>query len=298
MNTAPDRVDFPAFSPLVMEALQHAALSDPHAAAFSIPELISAAEKVCPTIRWDVYGERSSGPSGGKCNAGKWMFTFTLNKLAKGGIIIKVKEGMYRPQTVTSIGTSHPEVLPTNESAGLANLQTDNLDDVLDDFMATAETDAEITIPPENASNLDLPQRADSALTVTNRGVSWLPTDIHFPMGEPFGGDVYLSRVAAEQTPCFGGWSAKASPCKGCALANRCFNVAVTALAGIGKALDDKDAGKVAPPPPPEPKNIPGSKIISLPLETVCSTCNKPIKGGVKARSVPGKGMFHLECEV
>ena len=57
-------------------------------------------------------------------------------------------------------------------------------------------------------------------------------------------GDTYFSRVAASQTPCFGGWTPRAKTCDGCSLRGNCRSAAIAELGVM--------AARWVPKAPPE----------------------------------------------
>lgn len=278
--TPPKSLSFPEFQPLVVAAMESSQGDSPNK-FFSANDLMASAVVVCAGLDLDSYGERNT--RGGSCSAGKRMFVFTCNRLVRDGIFSKNDKGCYGP----------PSLLLTESAT------------------AVVDTTVEKTATPnEEQTQESTPLVATSAIAATQKGgVSWFPESYSFSMEEPYGGDVYLSRVAAEQTPCFSGWSPDHTACKGCSLASKCFKASLSSFAEIGRTLAEKDKAALAPPPaekPPvsqpvpqaEPKEIPGSRFASLPLDTVCTSCSKVIKAGTRARSLPGFGVFHVECEV
>lgn len=276
---APNSVTTNDFLPLVRACMDHLQETGPNG-MYTTNQLQAVATTVCPSLDWDSYGERSVAR--GKCSAGKWMFSFTMTRLVKLG------EWSYRDKDLYGI----QEASTTSSAPATQPGET-----VFEDPFVYPEAS-----PPQ-------PLVAVSALAASqNIGVSWFPESYSFPEDEPFGGDVYLSRVAAHQTPCFSGWSPEHTACKGCSLASKCFKASLSSFAEIGRILAEKDKAAANPAPvspaaqqvvaPPEPKEIPGSRFASLPLDTVCTSCSKVIKAGTRARSLPGFGVFHVECEV
>jgi hypothetical protein len=141
-------------------------------------------------------------------------------------------------------------------------------------------------------------------------GVSWAS-----PSGTPSAlpaaySDSYFAELAANQTRCFGAWSAKASPCKACPLAVLCHKSQVGAMSRIAKGFDEAFATATATPAPvvveaapevaPEVAATPtlpkGAKLMPVAFETICNACGEVCEEGVEAVHLAGQGIFHIAC--
>ncbi len=262
------------FTPMVREAMVQAysqASTQGIRPPFTVTYLMTVvANSVCPGIDWSSYGTRKFGPGGGEGLNALWMFSFVANRLVKDGIFTKDGD-RYRLREAPDAGKPLTETL------------TSSLDEDLP---------------------LDEAPEAAAAITVNQKGgVSLNLGSFVFAASGAYHGDVFLSRIAAEQTACFGGWSSEAKPCKNCHLAQSCFQKSLMALSRIGEDLDKgKPATPVAAASQPKreekkaPREIPGTTVMSVPIQTVCEGCRKAIKENETARSKKGFGMYHLDC--
>lgn len=142
-------------------------------------------------------------------------------------------------------------------------------------------------------------------------GVSWAS-----PSGTPSAlpaaySDSYFAELAANQTRCFGAWSAKASACKACPLAVLCHKAQIGAMSRIAKVFNEafatatatpapvvvEAAPEVAAPSPAETAALPeGAKLMPVAFETICNACGEVCEEGVEAVHISGQGIFHTAC--
>ena len=123
-------------------------------------------------------------------------------------------------------------------------------------------------------------------------------------------GDTYFSRVAASQTPCFGGWTPRAKTCDGCSLRGNCRSAAIAELGVM--------AARWVPKAPPEfvrftaPESTPeitapsiglaptGTAFEKAPFAMFCKGCSQIVESGADmvlrkfTESLPG--LYHPAC--
>lgn len=120
--------------------------------------------------------------------------------------------------------------------------------------------------------------------------------------------DEYLRRLAAEQTPCFGGWVPKAKACGSCPLASSCRLAAAAILHRMmveaaakpeaeaeqtmdTDAEDDVQINLDAPEPARERHTL-----VAVPISCFCSKCENLIAKGEMAVVLDEGGVFHENC--
>ena len=123
--------------------------------------------------------------------------------------------------------------------------------------------------------------------------------------------DEYLQRLAAEQTPCFGGWVPKAKACGSCPLASSCRLAAAAILHRMmveaaakpeaeaeqtvdtdADAEDDVQINLDAP----EPARVERHTLVAVPISCFCSKCENLISQGTMAVVLDEGGVFHENC--
>ena len=122
--------------------------------------------------------------------------------------------------------------------------------------------------------------------------------------------DEYLQRLAAEQTPCFGGWVPKAKACGSCPLASSCRLAAAAILHRMmveaakpeaeaeqtvdtdADAEDDVQINLDAPPPACVERHT----LVAVPISCFCSKCENLISQGTMAVVLDEGGVFHENC--
>jgi hypothetical protein len=115
--------------------------------------------------------------------------------------------------------------------------------------------------------------------------------------------DEYLQRLAAEQTPCFGGWVPKAKACGSCPLASSCRLAAAAILHRMmqeaaakpeteADAEDDVQINVDAP----EPARVERHTLVAVPISCFCSKCENLISQGTMAVVLDEGGVFHENC--
>ena len=134
---------------------------------------------------------------------------------------------------------------------------------------------------------------------------------VSFDEGEPapssiYDEDDYLRRLAAEQTPCFGGWVPKAKACGGCPLVASCklaaaatlhqmmVDAAAAAPVPEGEEVQEGEAQVVEPE-----AQAPSSKehtLVYLPITCFCSACENTIEAGAQAVTLEEGGVYHPKC--
>ena len=135
-------------------------------------------------------------------------------------------------------------------------------------------------------------------------------------------GDTYFSRVAARQTPCFGGWTPRAKTCDGCSLRGNCRNAAIAELGVMAARWVPKappefvrftapEPESTAPEPEstvPEPESTApsiglaptGTAFEKAPFAVFCKGCSQIVASGADmvlrkfTESLPG--LYHPAC--
>ena len=127
----------------------------------------------------------------------------------------------------------------------------------------------------------------------------FLPDARSLDAGEGYGGDAYLSRVAMNMTPCFGGWSPKAKTCDGCSLRHECRNAAIAELHAMAARWSPNAAApEPAAPEPPAPPRV-SHPTVRAPFDVICAGCSNNIATGSDMVYDPaGKpsGCYHESC--
>ena len=127
----------------------------------------------------------------------------------------------------------------------------------------------------------------------------FLPDARSLDAGEGYGGDAYLSRVAMNMTPCFGGWSPKAKTCDGCSLRHECRNAAIAELHAMAARWSPNAAApEPAAPEPPAPPRV-SHPTVRAPFDVICAGCSNNIAtGSDMVYDPPGKpsGCYHESC--
>jgi len=116
---------------------------------------------------------------------------------------------------------------------------------------------------------------------------------------EGYYGDAYLARIAADSTPCYGGWSPRASTCTRCPLRNECRQAAIAELLTMQARFVTTNAEIVAPAITPNAEPVaPVVPTTKAPFTVVCVKCEEAIKAGDPIVSSVDKGVFHPHCAV
>ena len=121
--------------------------------------------------------------------------------------------------------------------------------------------------------------------------------------------DEYLQRLAAEQTPCFGGWVPKAKACGSCPLASSCRLAAAAILHRMmveAAAKPETEAEQTVDNDAedevqinldaPEPARVERHTLVAVPISCFCSKCENLISQGTMAVVLDEGGVFHENC--
>lgn len=147
--------------------------------------------------------------------------------------------------------------------------------------LATPETPTPEASTPEAAT----PGESGS-IRVTIPDVSGLEP------GEGYHGDAYLARIAAESTPCFGGWTPRASTCVRCSLRHECREAAIAELLTM-QARYTAEAGSPVTPTPSDAETPPATR---APFSVVCVQCSGIIHAGSLVVARKDVGLLHVGC--
>jgi hypothetical protein len=114
---------------------------------------------------------------------------------------------------------------------------------------------------------------------------------------EGYYGDAYLARIAADSTPCYGGWSPRASTCTRCHLRNECRQAAIAELLTMQARFVVTNAEPVTHVTESKPVNQAVPTTLA-PFTVVCVKCEQAIKAGDPIVSSVDMGVFHPHCAV
>ena len=110
--------------------------------------------------------------------------------------------------------------------------------------------------------------------------------------GEGYHGDAYLARIAAESTPCFGGWTPRASTCTRCSLRRECREAAIAELL----TMQARYTAEVRSPVTPTPSETETPPTTLAPFSVVCVGCNGIIPSGNPVVARQDVGLLHPGC--
>jgi hypothetical protein len=115
--------------------------------------------------------------------------------------------------------------------------------------------------------------------------------------GEGYGTDPYYARVAADMTPCFGGWVPRSKTCDGCALRINCRDSAIAELHVMAARWTTTTTTTTIPEAPTPPAH----PVVRAPFVCLCVECSTEIPVGepmvVDPTTKPNKqGVYHPAC--
>jgi hypothetical protein len=115
--------------------------------------------------------------------------------------------------------------------------------------------------------------------------------------GEGYGTDPYYARVAADMTPCFGGWVPRSKTCDGCALRINCRDSAIAELHVMAARWTTTTTTTTIPKAPTPPAH----PVVRAPFVCLCVECSTEIPVGepmvVDPTTKPNKqGVYHPAC--
>ena len=169
------------------------------------------------------------------------------------------------------------------------------------EFMLVPDANVSATAPVQNLE-FEVPALERVQLVVLDADDAEVPATIYDE-------DEYLQRLAAEQTPCFGGWVPKAKACGSCPLASSCRLAAAAILhrmmveaaakpeadQTIDNDVDAEDEVQINLDAP-EPARVERPTLVAVPISCFCSKCENLISQGTMAVVLDEGGVFHENC--
>ena len=167
-----------------------------------------------------------------------------------------------------------------------------------------AEAPAAVPAPPATEAAAEAPAKPKGKRLKVAQDVTAVPVPDWFA-------DEQLRGMVADQTECFGSWSARSAECGKCPLSGWCRNAkaaALTMLASKITAADPANPGAVKPAvakldaavdaAAQTTKTVPdpAAGTMTAKFDSVCVVTGKPIKKGDAVKFIHGKGLAHANA--
>lgn len=199
-----------------------------------------------------------------------------------------------------SIQDKLPSPRPAEEVlAALRNLKAEGRI-TFPDRGRNARSQYRLANPEASTPEASTPEAATPEAATPGKSGSIRVTIPDVPGLEPGEGyhDAYLARIAAESTPCFGGWTPRASTCTRCSLRRECREAAIAELLTMQARYTAEVRSPVTPTPsetetPPKAEVPPATR---APFSVVCVQCSGIIHAGSLVVARKDVGLLHPGC--